>query len=126
MRANSERLIYLYAEMSKLTAPECAHTCRAPFSCCAPLYCEQTMEWAKKHWDVTLEPVNGVNVRGETLPLLGPNGCIAAPHLRPICTVHTCQINSIGCKPGDLAWTKRYFELREELEELEFEDSGVL
>ena len=50
---------------------------------------------------------------------LAPTGCIVAPHLRPICTVHACCINSIGYKRGDMEWTNRYFELRARIDELE-------
>lgn len=53
------------------------------------------------------------------LPFMGSDGCIVAPHLRPICTVHTCDINSLGFKKGDPDWTKRYFALRAKLERRE-------
>lgn len=46
------RLIALYAEMAKHTSPECACTCRVPYSCCKGHYCEFTLVWAKKHWGV--------------------------------------------------------------------------
>lgn len=118
-RENQE-LIELYAQMAALTAPECAHTCRCPHSCCSAEYCEQAIEWAQQRWGVQLERANGINLRGEVLPLLGPAGCTAAPHFRPICTLHTCEVNSLGGKRGDPAWTQRYFELREALEEREF------
>jgi hypothetical protein len=110
-----------YAAMSKLTAPECAHVCRIPFSCCSPEYCETTIQWAAERWGVRLKRVNGKNARGEVLPLLGTNGCTAEPHLRPLCTVHTCDVNGIGCKRGDPKWTRRYFQLREALNELEYQ-----
>jgi hypothetical protein len=53
------------------------------------------------------------------IPFMGPTGCVVAPHLRPICTVHTCDINGMGFKrgPGSGPWTKRYFELREQIED---------
>ena len=46
------------------------------------------------------------------LKLMGPNGCIAPPHLRPDCTLHVCSINSLGFDPKDPAFTKAYFKLR--------------
>ena len=52
---------------------------------------------------------------------MGPNGCTVPPHLRPTCTIHTCEINSVGCKKGDTKWTDKYFELREEIEIIELE-----
>lgn len=119
---NDKRLVKLYAEMSKLTSPECACTCRVPHSCCSPEYCDLAIEWAKKRWRVELPRSNGKSARGETLPLMGPNGCIAEPHFRPICTIHTCQVNGLGFKPGDPKWTAKYFRLREKIESLEYWD----
>ena len=121
VRHNDAKLIKLYAEMSALTAPECASVCRCPHSCCSEEHCEETILWAKKRWGVDLNPKRtaGQDTRGRPLPLLGPTGCVADPHLRPICTVHTCEINGIGCKRGDPAWTAKYFKLRDKLERLE-------
>jgi hypothetical protein len=64
-----------------------------------------------------LEPTNHPKI-----PFMGPNGCVVEPHLRPACSVHTCNINSIGFEPKDLEMTKRYFEIRGEIEELELEN----
>lgn len=52
---------------------------------------------------------------GDTIPFLGPNGCVVPPHLRPICSVHICEQHL-----KDDGWTERYMELREvAAEELE-------
>jgi hypothetical protein len=51
---------------------------------------------------------------------MGPTGCVVPPHLRPICTVHTCEINGVGVKKGDPKWTEAYFKLRGEIEEEEY------
>jgi hypothetical protein len=110
-----QKLIALYAEMAKLTLPEC-HGCRLPLSCCKPEYCDETMQWARERWGVELQPTNHPK-----LPLMGPAGCIAAPHLRPICTVYTCDVGSFGCKKNNSAWTEQYWRLREELNDLEAE-----
>ena len=40
----------------------------------------------------------------------------ATVHLRPICTVHTCSIASLGFKKNDQEWTKRYYELRDKMD----------
>jgi hypothetical protein len=77
----NQKLVELYAQMAALTAPECAHTCRCPHACCEPFHCELTLQWAKNRWGVELERTNGINLRGEVLPLLGPKGCTA---LEPI------------------------------------------
>jgi hypothetical protein len=50
---------------------------------------------------------------------MGPTGCTAAPHLRPLCTYHTCKINSLGCDPADPEWTTTYFDVRDRIEEIE-------
>ena len=113
------RLIELYEEMAKLTAPECSR-CSLPYSCCEAAYCQLAMDWAREHYGVILPETDGKDVRGNPLPLMGLHGCTALPIYRPICTVHTCEINSIGCKKGDAAWTEKYFRLREEIDELEF------
>lgn len=106
-------LIPLYAEMAELTRPGCA-SCRIPYGCCQPLYCEDTIEFARDTWGVELHPTGHPH-----LPLMGENGCIAAPHLRPICSVHSCKIASAG-ETDDPAWDARYFELREEIADLEW------
>ena len=112
-----KRLITLYAELGTHTEAECAGTrCRRPLSCCAPMYCDLAMDFAREYWGVELEPT-----WHPTLPLMGPNGCTVAPHLRPICTAHTCEINEHGCKRGDPAWTERYYELQEEIALIEAE-----
>jgi hypothetical protein len=122
MTKAKKRLVKLYAQMAELTKPECAQ-CSSPHSCCSQEYCELTIQWAAKAWGVTLERTDGRDTRGGPLPLMGPTGCTAAPHLRPICTVHTCDINSLGFKKGDLGWTERYFKLRDALDNLESTDA---
>lgn len=112
----SQKLIDLYRQMYELTEPECRLVCRCPQSCCSPEYCEMAISYAKDRYGITL-PVT----EHKKLPLMGPTGCTAAPYLRPCCTLHTCDINSLGVKKGDPAWTKRYFKLRDEIEELESE-----
>jgi len=110
----NQKLVILYEKMAKLTAPVCANECRCPHSCCDRMYCEIADEYAKEQ-GVTL-------TRGDhpTLPFMSANGCTVPPHLRPICTVHVCCINSLGFKPNDPKWTKKYFKLREKIEELDY------
>ena len=86
------RLIALYAELGAHTEPECAgNRCPKPLSCCAPMYCDLASDFALEHWGVKLNP--GWH---PTLPFMGPTGCTVAPHLRPICTAHTCEVNEHG------------------------------
>lgn len=111
----------LYKEMADLTLSECKK-CQRPYSCCSPEYCAFTIDFAARR-GVTLTPTGHVR-----LPLMGPKGCIVAPHLRPMCTVYTCDINALGFKKiGDIdgAWTRKYFDLRSKIEEAELGLQGI-
>lgn len=101
--------------MADLTAPECASVCKIPHSCCSPEYCDMAEDRAKE-FGVSL-PVQ----THSTLKYMGPNGCTVPPYLRPLCTLHTCAINSFGFKPGDEEFTKKYFYLRTIIEDKEYE-----
>src|SRR3989304_1185347 len=109
------RLIDLYKKIADHTRPECAQ-CRIPYSCCDAMYCEWARSFARAH-GVDLKDTGFPNPKD--LPFIGPEGCVVPPHLRPICSVHACCINSLGFKKGDPKWTKRYFRLRERIEDLE-------
>jgi hypothetical protein len=113
--SHRRRLIALYAELAAHTEPECASSrCVKPLSCCAPMYCDLARDFALERWDIRLEPT-----WHPALPFMGPQGCTVAPHLRPICTAHTCEVNEHGCKRGDEGWTNRYFDLTEEIGAIE-------
>lgn len=91
--------------MSELTQPLCASKCNVPQQCCSPEYCFMAIEHAKEKWGVELKPTGH-----PTLPLMGPNGCTAEPHLRPICTIHVCEKHLFNP-----AISKTYFKLREKI-----------
>lgn len=115
------RLIELYQQMYEHTEPACGQ-CRAPRSCCDPMVCEFTAGSAKERWGVDL-PATG----HPKYPLMANDGsgkCTAAPHLRPMCTLHNCDICSLGFHKTDQEWTKRYYEIREEIDLLEWEVFG--
>jgi hypothetical protein len=118
----SEKLIQLYQQMSDLTAPECAGvgpgSCKCPHSCCDELACNITKDFALTQGVVL--PEFPPNRKGAFY--LNESGCSVAPHLRPLCTMHTCSVNGLGFKPGDPKWTKDYFQLRGEIEKLEFKE----
>lgn len=105
----------LYQDMYDHTKRECGN-CRIPYSCCNKGQCEFTIQHAFESWGVELKPTGHPK-----LPLMGENGCVAAPHLRPLCTVHTCSVMTCGGKLGDEAWTERYHELRDQINDLEAE-----
>lgn len=121
----SEKLVQLYQKMADLTAPECAGvgegSCKVPHSCCDKLACDITRDYAKRVYNVTLEEHPPFNHRGAYF--LTDKGCTVAPHLRPLCTLHTCSINGLGYKHSngviDTKWTQKYFTLRNQIERLE-------
>lgn len=111
------RLIKLFKDMSELTAPECASSCRVPHSCCSPEYCDLAEQFIIEnklfHPGYTLDP---------KLKFMNINGCILEPHKRPLCTLHVCSINSHGFKPNDLEFTKKYFDIRNEIDDTMFRE----
>ncbi len=106
----TERVIKLFRDMSELTAPECAKNCKVPHSCCDPMYCSMAEDYALEK-DIVLKHTDH-----PILKFMGPTGCTVEPHLRPLCTLHTCAIGNLGFKPGDHEWTEKYFRLREQIE----------
>jgi hypothetical protein len=109
-----EQLAQLYQQMSELTKPECGK-CMMPNSCCDSMYCDLATARAAE-FGVTLVPTGH-----DKLPYMGEQGCIVPPHLRPLCTLHTCDVSSWGFKIDDPkgAWTSNYFDLRAQIETLE-------
>lgn len=118
MKPQNPKLVILYQQMADMTAPECAGVCRCPHTCCDDFACQMTRDLAKSQ-GVEL-PEYPPNERGAFY--LGPNGCTVAPYLRPHCTLHTCEINSLGFKKGDIKWTDEYFSLRGKIERLEWKE----
>lgn len=113
--STKEKLKDLYSQMHDLTLPEC-RKCRAPLSCCDAVYCEASKQVQKEWGEGILAP----NTH-PTLPYMSVNGCVVPPHLRPLCTLHTCEINSLGFKKNDPEWTTKYFSIREQIDILELE-----
>lgn len=116
MKTISPKLKNLYQQLADHTEPKCKK-CRSPYSCCSPEYCLEAINYAEEIFDIKLTKTDHPK-----LPLMGPSGCIADPYLRPMCTYHTCDINGFGCDPKDPKWTKKYFKLRDKIEELNFKE----
>lgn len=106
----------LYIQMAALTLPECKNNCRRQLSCCSMEYCQMAKQFAKEEYNIDLQETNNPK-----LLYMTEGGCTVPPYLRPHCTLHTCAINSLGLKPGDPKWTEKYFKLREQIDQLEFE-----
>ena len=123
------RLITLYQEMYEFTLSECKESCRARLSCCSFEYCDEAERWAKEKWNIQLLPVHDGSVKvidysNTILPFMGDDGCVVLPHLRPMCTLHTCDINSMGYSRKGKEWDDKYWKLREEIMVLESEREG--
>ena len=112
-------LIELYKAMYEHTKNECSFSCRVPNSCCEEMYCDIAKKYAKEKYGVDLKPTGH-----PTIPFMGKDGCTVEPHLRPICTVHTCEINEKGYKRNDQKWTDEYFRLRDLIETHEEQPKG--
>lgn len=114
----------LYKKMSDLTHIKCMECyCLAPNRCCDRIYCDLA-EQESRAKGYSLPP----RTDHPTLPYMGPTGCILEPHMRPLCTLHTCSMNGMGVlykKTGskmfdreiDIEATGKYFELRNRIEE---------
>jgi len=111
------KLCILYGKMYQLTNPECGQ-CRVPYSCCSAEYCHMARDHAKDMWGEDLPEIGKFPYSGK-VPYLVSDRCIVPPHLRPLCTLHTCDVGSLGCKWGDLEWTQKYWALRTKIETLE-------
>jgi hypothetical protein len=104
----------VYEDLYELTNPKCGQ-CRCPHSCCSPEYCELAFQHAKK-LGIELQPTGHPK-----LPLMGPNGCVAEPYLRPLCAVHVCE-NHIY---SDLKFYDDYRKLREKASMLSIKAFGL-
>lgn len=107
----------LMKEMADLTLPECdACVLRAQkYRCCDQMYCEIAFHYARRQ-GVTLKPT-----RHPDLMFMSDTGCVVEPHLRPLCTLHTCSVQSLGWKNNDPEWNERYWGLRDRLDDLLYE-----
>ena len=110
MKHSTRRYEELCQEMSAHTRPEC-DKCLAPYGCCNAIACLEAAAFAKEILGIELK------VPDKPVPFLTPTGCSLAPHLRPMCTVYTCSIHSIGHKPGDDRWNEKYWQLRDAINE---------
>ena len=108
-----EEIIRVSAELAAFTNILCQDGCnpQAKWSCCHATFCKVAMDYASEFWGVELATTDNPE-----LPLCGPYGCIAPPHLRPICTANLCDKLAYHPENHD-----RYFELRDQLSELHFE-----
>lgn len=114
--ANDPEIIDLAQQMADLTRPRCGgkgcgYNGRRKNFCCEKFYCDVAEEYALMHGVTDIPKPGPVD-----LPYMASDGrCVMPPHLRLVCTVHDCQINSWGFDPEDKEFTDKYFDLRERL-----------
>jgi hypothetical protein len=101
---SSDEIIQLYADMAAHTRDECAK-CPRPHSCCDNMYCDMATAEAEAAGLVFPKSNN------PKAYYLHEQGCIIPPHLRVLCTLHTCAINSWGTSGND-EWDAKYFNIR--------------
>lgn len=115
---SSQSLDTLYSDIADLTLGYCKTRCIRMGSCCSAEYCALSIEYAKTEFGVDLKST------GNSLPLLDNTGkCTAPPHLRPMCSVHQCDIAGVGFfkdDPGQTL-TQKYFKLRSSIDRIECE-----
>lgn len=101
----------LWQQMADMTFERCQKKCHILGSCCGKEYCELAKTFAG---------LQGIELKetGNKIPFLDNNNkCIVPPHLRPLCSLHQCDIAGLGFAKDDPKWTDEYFKLRERLEE---------
>lgn len=104
-----QKLIDTYQEIADVTKPKCGN-CVVANSCCAPEFCDHAEKVAGQH-GVKLERTGH-----KTLKFMGPNGCTVPPYLRPICSMHVCEMHYAR----DAEFAEKYFELRSSVDEMEW------
>jgi len=105
----------LWAEMAAMTMAKCRDTCHSMGSCCEGMYCDMAAEIMEKSGEKVPER-----------PFVKDGMCVIPPHFRPLCSLHQCKISGLGFDPKDPKWTKKYFELREKLEEIGYDEATGL
>ena len=96
--------------MAHHTHSECS-ACRVPFSCCNADACREAANFAWIFFGIDTKPDFT-----KAVPFLSETGCTLPPHLRPQCTVYTCDIHAFGFKRDyNPKWNKRYWQLREDI-----------
>ncbi|MEC7109105.1 MAG: hypothetical protein VXX11_03775 [Planctomycetota bacterium] len=78
------------AEMTKKVCDDCTCEQRSqPYRCCHGWACDLAIAYADWKWGEQLH-----HTGHPELPLMGPSGCTAPPHLRPACAGHICDGNA--------------------------------
>jgi hypothetical protein len=109
--SEKQRFVALCKEMADHTRSCCLEICKHLGACCAPEVCETVCQ-AARAWGLDLLPEkNGLLLDNQGL-------CTAPPHVRLLCTVHQCEIANVGTWKAHAPWTDRYYELRNEIDEL--------
>jgi hypothetical protein len=117
--AGEDQLPILYQKMADITSPlcasgqgECGQFCSRKSRCCERRYCLATAAFAKEKYGIDLVPTSNPD-----LPFMGERGCVVAPHLRPVCTLHVCTVSWADKShiEHDEQKTADYYALRAEI-----------
>lgn len=115
----SDSLPILYQKIAEMTGAscasgkdECAKFAGRTYRCCDRKYCEEAARFAKEAYGVELQPTGNPD-----LPFMSERGCVAAPHLRPICAMHCCTWSWAPQShiEHDEQKGREYVQLREEI-----------
>ncbi len=107
-------MIQLYQRMYEITVVKCKRCSKGAGTCCNVYACKLVEKFAKAEYGVTL-----MRTGHPTLLFMGSEGCIVAPHMRPVCTVHTCKTVQYGCDFEDKPWTADFYDLKKQIALLE-------
>ncbi len=111
-----DKYIELCSEMYSITRGICEKRCKKRGACCDRFFCEDA--WTRANEAGTILPWHD----GQPLPLLVDGECAAPPQFRPICTVHQCDIASLGYfKDSPMELTDRYYDIRDEIDSIMLE-----
>lgn len=74
-----------------MTLPSCGKTeeCKLVYGerrCCSGSYCELARKFALEKYGIVLQETGNKEV-----PFMAASGCVVEPHLRPVCSLHTCR-----------------------------------
>lgn len=101
----------LFQQMYELTNPLCGK-CPVPYSCCDTKYCDIATKYAKDVYNIDLTIFDTGN---KVKYLDKEKGCLIPPHLRPMCTLHVCDVNAFGYIRKEPELTDKYYALRNEI-----------
>jgi hypothetical protein len=84
-----QAVIDAYAALAAVTRAQC-DACHPPNACCHPEGCAHAASYMERT-EGQAEPPTG----HPTLPYMGKEGCVLAPHRRPSCAQYCCTLADV-------------------------------